>query len=152
MPTPPLPAPSFRFRAFGPDTVITHVPESRSINVQRNGYFMMNPITAKHLGLKEGGYVRLFQDENEPADWYIAATVDKFKGFRVRQRTDAKGTKRVVFQSMSTAKRLLDSTGTEGLTSGSMLVGVASSFSMDGMDLFPIITSSLKVRASRKTK
>lgn len=139
-------------KAFGPDTVMSYLPETPCINVHRNGPFTMNPTIAKAMGIKEGVHVRLFQDESNPADWYLAVVKDSAKGFKVRVKQDVKGTKRVVFQSTATARLLFASIEQSHLTSGTMLVGCESTLSMDGMDLFPIITSSLKVRASRKTK
>ncbi len=139
-------------KAYGPDTVMSYLPETRCINVHRNGPFTMNPATAKAMGIKEGMYVRLFQDEHNPGDWYLAVVKDSARGFKVRVKEDSKGTKRVVFQSMATARQLFASIEKPDLTSGTMLVGREFTLGMDGMDLYPIITSSLKVRAKRKLK
>lgn len=139
-------------KAFGPDTVITHVPESPLITISRAGTFSMNPHTAKLVGIKEGAYVRLFQDEKNQTDWYLAVVKDSAKGFKVRVKVDGKGTRRLLFQSMPTAKLLFASIEQPTRTSGTMLLGSESTLGMDGMDLYPIITSSLKVSTARKHK
>jgi|688.fasta_scaffold687957_3 hypothetical protein len=104
------------------------------VNFSRKGASNISKKAQEMMGLKEGDSVAIYQDNDNPADWYMAKDKD---GFQCRRNTAG-----LMFNSAMIANSILDCFSYEG-KSFSFLIG--SEPLMQGkQELWPIITASIQ--------
>jgi hypothetical protein len=107
---------------------------------RRAGTLFFSASTAQTADLKEGDGVVLFQDEENPADWYFKKN-NSPKSFILRKATNkAKG---LVFNNSALAGILLDSAQTTGNLSNCTFGIQKNTVDIDGVHYYLIITADL---------
>lgn len=99
----------------------------------KSGVMMLNEHACELLQATSGGGVKLFQDEDNPQDWYVVFGPED--GFALRSKADAKG---LFFNNTYLARLIADSLGIE---SGSFKMGVGSEITeIEGVgNAFPLL-------------
>lgn len=118
-----------------------------TVTLRKKGVCNINSALAELMKLKTGGSVALFQDENEPDNWYIAK--DSKDGFAVRQSYDKQSTS-VMFNASGAVKQIFEHFNYEE-TSARCVVG-KEPVKDNGFALFPIMFSSAQHREKPKRK
>jgi len=74
-----------------------------TVRISRMGVISFTKGTEDMVGLRKGGCVEFYQDENSPEDWYLKATTDS--GLELRHTSG----KLLVCNSIGTAKAIMNS-------------------------------------------
>ncbi len=114
------------------------------VRITKGGIWTFNKVTAKDLGVKVGDRITIFQDEENPKDWYLH--IDRSpSGFLVR---DSAGQLR--FSSKPSFVRMIESLGKDPKKISSAAIQIGKPFDHDGLELLPLITSGIKLRITTK--
>ena len=124
-----------KLKAYTPE-VINPFTRNNSIHIglHYTGRILLSKGLTDLMGLKAGDNITIFQDEEEPTDWYLAKT--KKGGFPVSGRG---GKHSYYLNSSEMVRKIFGSLNYREL-SGSMFVGAEPVEA----NIFPMITSSLK--------
>lgn len=113
-----------------------------AIHISRVGAISLTASLCTLLGVKDGDGVSLHQDADAKDNWYIAKDKD---GLKLRGK---KNSTQLFFCSAVICKEIGSSIDVEQ-PAGRMLVGIEPT-NHEGMKLYPILTSSLRQRRSKK--
>lgn len=104
------------------------------INISSDGGFYLSAALIQRMGCKEGDCYAVLRDAADPKAWYLLRDP---KGYPVRVQRQ----RRLSFHSSITAGELFTALGYK-LKRGSLLVGDKET--IDGLELWPLITASLR--------
>lgn len=121
----------------------TYNPNLRSIRTgnilsvnRKSGQINLNASSAQALKIKLGDKVNVFQDEDNPIDWYVAKVTE---GFTVRKLSASNS---IGFCNKLVADDIMKSSG---ITENSARYNISTAFiDHEGVRLYPIITKGGK--------
>lgn len=134
------------FNASNLPSIMKGVPQVR---ISKAGAFSFNIPAGQILGLTKESRIELAQDEENPSDWYlIVRTSDNNDAFPVRVYKEYKDHSTYMFSNSTMAKTFMEAIKADSKTAA-LNISIHS-IDVEGMQLFPVITSSFQKNQIRK--
>lgn len=139
-----------KLKRYNKKSVSQREPGSPNVYIHNGGSFVFNQPAALLFGIKPDGkfYLEIIQDEDNPKDWFVTLS-DEENGILLRPGKKAGG---CAFNSGVIAKEVLKTLpksdiGTTATKANLLIAGDAQT--IDGLKLWPIITSSYQPKAKK---
>ncbi len=128
-----------KLKSYNPETLPVSSKGKPAMYLNsKAGILHISAAAAEKLGLKEGDFIELSQDEDEPQDWYLSKTK---KGFGLRNKKKGSAEQGLIFSNKALTKLIFESVEYDQ-KSGRCLFG-AEPVTLKNVDYWPIITASL---------
>lgn len=128
-----------KLKSYNPETLPVSSKGKPAMYLNsKAGMLHISAAAAEKLGLKEGDFIELSQDEDEPQDWYLSKTK---KGFGLRNKKKGSAEQGLIFNNTALTKLIFESVGYQEQT-GRVLFG-AEPVTVNKVDYWPVITSNL---------
>lgn len=128
-----------KLKFFTPDNLPVSTKGKPAIYINAKvGMLHISSIAADKIGLKEGDFIELSQDEESLSDWYLSKSKS---GFALRNKKKGSSEQGLIFNNVALAKMIFESVEYNS-NSGRCLFG-AEPVKVKSVEFWPIITASL---------
>jgi hypothetical protein len=129
-----------KLKEFNPENCIGANPRSKAPSITidtKIGCNRINGSACELMGLSEGDQIKLHQDEDEEADWYMEKVKDG--GFTLRKGPAGSS---LLFNNTKLSKKIAESVAFEGRSGKCLIAGKPTEFQK--RKLFGVLTSGLR--------